>query len=185
MGKEILRTDLYERGSGQEYVYVKFRCARCKRIAQTFVPASSWDWRRLEPPAGEMSADERDRLLEEEPVHAEDLLSFHEDMARIDTLSQLSEALRLGELAPAPIEGTSTPRPRRRTRVRRERAHDAKAAQRESKRDAPRDAKRKDDKRAERGKDLKDKPDAERPGSEHSEHSEHGGEDRPSPRATP
>lgn len=125
LGKEVLRTDLYERSSGHEYVYVKFRCARCKRIAQTFVPASAWDWRKLEPAPGELSSEERDRLLEEEPVQASDLLSFHEEMALIETSAQLAQALHLDELA-APdfsVEPASEPtRPRRRrTRGRRER----------------------------------------------------------------
>lgn len=150
LGKEVLRTDLYERSSGQEYVYVKFRCARCKRIAQTFVPASAWDWRKLEPAPGELSSEERDRLLEEEPVQASDLLTFHEDMALIETSSQLADALHLDELA-APDFSASEPaseptRPRRRrTRGRRER----------------------DDKRASAGKDgksKKDKHEPERPG---------------------
>jgi hypothetical protein len=125
MGKEVLRTDLYERSSGQEYVYVKFRCARCKRIAQSFVPASAWDWQKLEPAPGELSSEERDRLLEAEPVGAADLLLFHEDMAQIHTTAQLSDALRLQELAPPTfcINDCSGdhPRPRRRTRGRRER----------------------------------------------------------------
>jgi hypothetical protein len=121
MGKEVLRTDLYERSSGHEYVYVKFRCARCKRIAQSFVPASAWDWKKLEPAPGELSSEERDRLLEEEPVGAADLLLFHEDMAQIQTAGQLSEALSLQELTQPAFCPTDHPRPRRRTRGRRER----------------------------------------------------------------
>ncbi len=142
LGKEVLRTDLYERSSGHEYVYVKFRCARCKRIAQTFVPASAWDWKRLEPAPGELSSEERDRLLEEEPVAAADLLLFHEQMALIETAAELADALQLDELAalefpPTMPAGAEPSRPRRRrTRGRRER----------------------DDKRAGAGKDSKDKP---------------------------
>jgi len=148
LGKEVLRTDLYERSSGQEYVYVKFRCARCKRIAQTFVPASAWDWKKLEPAPGELSSEERDRLLEEEPVQAGDLLLFHEDMALIETSAQLSDALRLDELSAPAFAASEPTRPRRRrTRGRRER----------------------DDKRANSGKggackDKKDKHEPERPG---------------------
>lgn len=148
LGKEVLRTDLYERSSGQEYVYVKFRCARCKRIAQTFVPASDWDWKKLEPAPGELSSEERDRLLEEEPVQASDLLLFHEDMALIETAAQLADALHLDELAPPAFSspGSELSRPRRRrTRGRRER-----------------DDKR-NDKRAGSGKDKAAKHEPERP----------------------
>ena len=148
LGKEVLRTDLYERSSGAEYVYVKFRCARCKRIAQTFVPASSWDWQKLEPSPGELSPEERDRLLEEEPVEAADLLLFHDDMARIETAAELSSLLRLDELAPASFalseasEVSAPSRPRRRTRGRRER--DDKRAAKDKGKEKGRDKGKKD-----------------------------------------
>ena len=151
LGKEVLRTDLYERSSGAEYVYVKFRCARCKRIAQTFVPASAWDWRKLEPSPNELLPEERDRLLEEEPVEAADLLLFHDDMARIETAAELASRLRLEELTPFSFEptgagheaaGSERARPRRRTRGRRER-DDKRAAK-----DKGRDKGKKDSDRA-------------------------------------
>ncbi len=162
LGKEVLRTDLYERSSGHEYVYVKFRCARCKRIAQTFVPASAWDWKKLEPAPGELSSEERDRLLEEEPVQAADLLLFHEDMALIETSAQLASALNLDELAATPFPpaaaGSELVRPRRRrTRGRRER----------------------DDKRAGSAKDKKDKHEPERSGEASHEAPQSPREDGP------
>jgi hypothetical protein len=53
LAKEVLRTDLYERraseGSSREYVYVKYRCQRCKRMGEAFVPESRWDRSILEP----------------------------------------------------------------------------------------------------------------------------------------
>jgi DNA-directed RNA polymerase subunit RPC12/RpoP len=64
LSKEVLRTDLYERrapGDGsREYVYLKYRCGRCKRIAEAFVPESRWDWSMLEAARNEMSDQERD-----------------------------------------------------------------------------------------------------------------------------
>ena len=135
LGREVLRTDLYERSSGREYVYVKFRCARCKRIAQTFVPASSWDWHKLEAAPGELTIEERDRLLEAPSVDAVDLLAFHDDVAALETIAQLSSALRLDELSPAPTSAAcESRRPRRRTRGRRERA-DKRAERKDKKKD--------------------------------------------------
>jgi DNA-directed RNA polymerase subunit RPC12/RpoP len=59
LAKEVLRTDLYERraseGSSREYVYVKYRCQRCKRMGEAFVPESRWDRSILEPAQNEMN----------------------------------------------------------------------------------------------------------------------------------
>ena len=72
-----MRTDLYEREPGRTYVYVKFRCRRCKRMGQTFVPEARWDWSFLEPARDELSDAERDRLLDAGPISDAELLDFH------------------------------------------------------------------------------------------------------------
>lgn len=92
LAKEVLRTDLYERrapeGSDREYVYVKFRCQRCKRVGEAFVAESRWDWSILEPDRNEMSDTERDQFLDEEPISTEEVLDFHR---YLETLSHASE----------------------------------------------------------------------------------------------
>lgn len=84
LSKEVLRTDLYERrapgDSSRDYVYVKYRCRRCKRMGETFVAENIWDWAMLEAESNEMTEQERDRFLDEEIVTAEDILDFHRDL---------------------------------------------------------------------------------------------------------
>jgi hypothetical protein len=95
LAKEVLRTDLYERrapeGSDREYVYVKFRCQRCKRVGEAFVAESRWDWSILEPDRNEMSDTERDHFLDEEPISSEEILDFHR---RLKTLSYATDLER-------------------------------------------------------------------------------------------
>ena len=77
LAREVLRTDLYERAMGREYVYVKFRCRRCKRMGEAFVAESRWDWSILEPAHNEMSDTERDQFLDEDAISSEEVLDFH------------------------------------------------------------------------------------------------------------
>ena len=81
LAKEVLRTDLYERraseGSGREYVYVKFRCRRCKRMGEAFVAENRWDWSILEADHNELSESERDNFLDSTPISSEEILDFH------------------------------------------------------------------------------------------------------------
>lgn len=88
--REIMRTDLYERAPGQNYVYVKFRCRRCKRMGQTFVPEARWDWTLLEPKRDELSETERDRLVDAGPISESELLDFSLQLKELSDLPDLS-----------------------------------------------------------------------------------------------
>jgi DNA-directed RNA polymerase subunit RPC12/RpoP len=122
LAKEVLRTDLYERPSGREYVYVKYRCKRCKRLGETFVAESRWDWRIFEASRTEMSEAESEVFSEQAPISAEEILNFHCQLAEIDKASELgnSQAPDIAEAAgtdaapkpsseAAPGTSTSTP----------------------------------------------------------------------------
>lgn len=90
LAKEVLRTDMYERPSGREYVYVKYRCKRCKRVGETFVAENRWDWRIFEAPRSEMSESELDAFAEKSPITSEDLLDFHCLLEDITTATELA-----------------------------------------------------------------------------------------------
>ncbi len=92
LSKEVLRTDLYERrapdfgDASREYVYVKYRCRRCKRMGEAFVAESRWDWAMLEAEPNEMTDQERDRFLDEEPVSTEEIINFHRQLQEFSLL---------------------------------------------------------------------------------------------------
>ncbi len=90
-----MRTDLYEREPGRAYIYVKFRCRRCKRMGQTFVPEERWDWSFLEPARDELSDVERDRLQDAGPISEAEIINFRLRLKDFAQLSQLT-----GEVAP-------------------------------------------------------------------------------------
>lgn len=89
LAKEVLRTDLYERSSGRDYVYVKFRCARCKRLGQIFIAESRWDWSVLESARNELNDAERDRFLDETPISSLECINFRQQLADVFSLAQL------------------------------------------------------------------------------------------------
>ena len=74
---EVLRTELWERGRGRDTVCLRFRCKRCKRLGETFIPEPDWDWSLLDAPRNELSPDERDRFADLAPISQTDLLDFH------------------------------------------------------------------------------------------------------------
>ena len=92
LAKEVLRTDLYERASGREYVYVKYRCRRCKRLGEAFVAENRWDWSVLEPARNEMTEAERDLFLDRAPISEVEYLEFQVDLREINCISELSQS---------------------------------------------------------------------------------------------
>lgn len=91
LAKDVLRTDLYERPNGREYVYVKYRCKRCKRIGEAFVPEYRWDWRIFQASRHELSLKEEEYFADLAPISAEDVIDFHCRLSAIDLIRQLSE----------------------------------------------------------------------------------------------
>lgn len=89
LGREVMRTEFYERSSGQEMVYVKYRCRRCKRLGESFIPQETWDWSIFAAPRNEMTEVERDNFAGKQDISSSDVLSFHRDLKRISNLSDL------------------------------------------------------------------------------------------------
>lgn len=106
LGKEVLRVDPYERSSGREMVYVKYRCRRCKKLGEAFIPESEWDMSIFEAPRNEMSELERDRFLDKTTISSGDVLTFHRDLKRVQRVSDFITANearpRLKDKADAP-----------------------------------------------------------------------------------
>jgi DNA-directed RNA polymerase subunit RPC12/RpoP len=102
LAKEVLRTDLYERraseGSSREYVYVKYRCQRCKRMGEAFVPENRWDRSILEPAQNEMNDNERDQFLDEGPISDDEVLDFHQRLQALSNLNDLHSSPREASL---------------------------------------------------------------------------------------
>lgn len=99
LGREVLRTEFYERrapdsDSIREYVYVKYRCKRCKRMGEKFLSESRWDWKMLEPERNEMNDIERDFFLDEEPLSTQDVLELHHQLEGVSIWSDLANSVK-------------------------------------------------------------------------------------------
>ncbi len=88
-GKEVLRAEPYERESGREAVYVKYRCRRCKRLGEAFFDGLEFDAAIFEAPRNEMSDAERDRFLDQNTISSGDVISFHRALKKAATLEEL------------------------------------------------------------------------------------------------
>ena len=121
LGREVLRTEPCEKASGAEVVYIKYRCRRCKKIGEAFIPHEEWSADIFEAPRDEMAVEERDRFLDEGAISSGDVISFHRALQKAGTLSELAR--------PEPREPKTEAR----------RKSDKKGEKRAKGKDAPRD----------------------------------------------
>jgi DNA-directed RNA polymerase subunit RPC12/RpoP len=138
LAKEVLRTDLYERPSGREYVYVKYRCKRCKRLGETFVAESRWDWHIFETTRTEMSEAESENFEGQAPISVEEVLAFHRQLTEIEAAGDLKGNFSddaIPSISPepkVPEAGPSKPRPEARRELKGEGKNDQKSRPRET-----------------------------------------------------
>jgi hypothetical protein len=75
--RDVLLTGLYLSLLGPNYVYVRFRCSRCKRIGEQLVQERDWDpsvLRESEPQPSRLDRQRFDQLGEITP---EEVIEFH------------------------------------------------------------------------------------------------------------
>jgi len=76
--REVLQAGLHMNAEGAPHVYVRFRCARCKRVGQRLVHREAWAGHVLESIGARLSAADRERFEALGPITAEEILDFHE-----------------------------------------------------------------------------------------------------------
>lgn len=79
--KDVLQTGLYLSVLGPSYVYVRYRCGRCKRVGEKLVEQEAWDPSVLRPDRrrsrrGPSKAEMR-RFAEMGEITADEVIDFH------------------------------------------------------------------------------------------------------------
>jgi uncharacterized protein YbjT (DUF2867 family) len=73
----VIQTGLYLSGAGPSYVYVRFRCGRCKRVGEQLVQESNWDPTVLQRSEVRVSEGELRRFAELGEITPEEVVEFH------------------------------------------------------------------------------------------------------------
>ena len=77
MRRDVIQTGLYLSVLGPSYVYVRYRCGRCKRMGEQLVEQESWDPAVLQPaPRPRAEVDFR-RFAEMGEITADEVIAFH------------------------------------------------------------------------------------------------------------
>ncbi|MEN6520144.1 MAG: hypothetical protein ABFD46_03200 [Armatimonadota bacterium] len=94
VAKDVMQTGYYLRLFGPSFVYVKFRCSRCKKLGEQFVKQEDWEDGILRDTPSEISSNEKERFEQLGPIDINEVINAH---------FLLEKESSLGDLAP-PVE---------------------------------------------------------------------------------
>lgn len=81
--KDVLTTGYLLHTAAQVFVFVKFRCPKCKKLGQEVVNRNRWDWAVLEEEPGEQSADETKKFEQMGVIKIDEVVDFHFELEKI------------------------------------------------------------------------------------------------------
>lgn len=77
VSKDVLQKGTYLRLFGPSFVYVKFRCSRCKRLGEKFIEQDKWDEALLRDIPAEFEPEEKKRIESLGPITIDEVVDFH------------------------------------------------------------------------------------------------------------
>jgi DNA-directed RNA polymerase subunit RPC12/RpoP len=88
-GQRVLKADVLQKGQFLRlfcpgFIYIKFRCSRCKRMGERFVGLDGWDEDTLQEVPCEASREERMKFSQMGGIQIDEVIDFH---YRLDDLS--------------------------------------------------------------------------------------------------
>ena len=77
VAKDVLQRSWYVRVFGPSFMYLKYRCSRCKRLGEKFIEQDKWDDTILRDIPAEMSLDEKKRFDKLGRISVDEEIDFH------------------------------------------------------------------------------------------------------------
>ena len=93
LAKDVMQTGYYLRLFGPSFVYVKYRCSRCKKLGEQFVKQEEWEDGILHDVPSEVSPEEKNRLDAMGKIGIHECIDAHFELEKINNLRELRDAL--------------------------------------------------------------------------------------------
>jgi len=93
VARDVMQTGYYLRLFGPSFVYVKFRCSRCKKLGEQFVKQEDWEDGILKDIPSESSQDQKQDFQIMGPITVKEQIDFHYQLDDPSLLSKLTEGI--------------------------------------------------------------------------------------------
>jgi DNA-directed RNA polymerase subunit RPC12/RpoP len=91
LAKDVMQTGYYLRLFGPSFVYVKYRCSRCKKLGEQFVKQQEWEDGILDGIPSELTPDEKKKFEQMGRIDIHECIDAHfalEQMTSFEGLLQ-------------------------------------------------------------------------------------------------
>ena len=93
-GQRIVRRDVMQQGYyvrqfGPSYVYIKFRCSRCKKLGEHFIKQDEWEDGLLHEITTESTDVERVRFTQLGTITLDEMKQFHHALENLQGIPNL------------------------------------------------------------------------------------------------
>jgi phage FluMu protein Com len=93
IAKDVVQHGKYLRLFGPSFVYVKFRCPRCKKLGEQFIKQEEWEEGILREIASELNNEERDFFAGQTSIDIMEQIDFHFALENLNDLKSLEAAV--------------------------------------------------------------------------------------------
>jgi hypothetical protein len=93
VSKDVLQRSWYVRVFGPSFMYLKFRCSRCKRLGEKFIEQEKWDDAILRDIPSELKGDEKKRFEHMGKITVDEEIDFHFELDKAAALKELAKTL--------------------------------------------------------------------------------------------
>jgi hypothetical protein len=93
LAKDVLQTGYYLRLTGPSFVYVKFRCSRCKKLGEQFVRQEEWEDGILSETTCEVTPEEKEHFDRMGKIDVNECIDAHFTLDHITSVSDLLDSI--------------------------------------------------------------------------------------------
>lgn len=92
LAKDVMQTGYYLRLIGPSFVYVKFRCSRCKKLGEQFVKQEEWEDGILHDIPSEVKPEEKPVFEEMGSINIHECIDAHFELEKLTSLNDLLQS---------------------------------------------------------------------------------------------
>ena len=86
--RDVMQQGYYMRQFGPSYVYIKFRCSRCKKLGEHFIKQEDWEEGLLRDNASELCPSEKSRFESMGKITIDEMINFHYALDGLDKIPE-------------------------------------------------------------------------------------------------
>ena len=84
--RDVMQQGYYVRHFGPSYVYIKFRCSRCKKLGEHFIKQEDWAEGILNDCVNEVAPTEKGRFEIMGKITIDEMIDFHYALDKMEAL---------------------------------------------------------------------------------------------------